>query len=710
MTLKATGNSFQEPHKDAGLHLCAALHSLAVMQGGMGKGSKFESAILLRFNSLDLSKFSLLDFLARKEANEARFERDRHCPTAKPSCAAASRAWTLGTALLPITSSLKTDTALWNKFSDVFLLYRFGLMLQIFGEDVRAQKVSSVDETICLVDGKGCAALMKATATKTLEDAKHLCNGWTGNGQFEFFALDQTADGNLKADPPAEPTTTPPTQKELQAAARGKLFCAYNIMHQLKVVDSAGKLAVCTAGTRCPYKHAHDLGELSKANVTSCLHLKFKDGALADNFAKAVTDRPEGSWKVAVDPPEQASEKSKFRGAQESRHLGNRPSCLCRSLHAAGPTRIPSAFKCAHGAALPQGPGGVMSVGLRGVPFSVPRAVELGYNPGCLSSAPQGCEMSAPGSGVGRNALLGPRAVQGVRLPHLVPGPGVATSGDRCADVASEPLAAEVAISPEPPPCAKGLGPDECEDSDEEGDVDTCIPSRNLCVYEALRDRVCGMFPSLCCPSAHLRALALIERAYERYSFESCLDAAVVAIGDFQLDKTALLRDKRDFEACGGDWAELARQRIAARRTQRCNPARVEACISLDNPQRALLLQFAAQGVDVRPLLPPEFVPNGPVVNALLAKGFHAAGLSVIVPLASVTSREGCSLSSSGWAPKPTGPDPVAGAWKPNNGRPTFNPKRMNLPGTKANADAAWGEVHLQKILRKFLTKILIWK
>ncbi|KAJ1397738.1 hypothetical protein B484DRAFT_406879, partial [Ochromonadaceae sp. CCMP2298] len=219
-------------------------------------------------------------------------------------------------------------------------------------------------------------------------------------------------------------------------------------------------------------------------------------------------------------------------------------------------------------------------------------------------------------------------------------------------------------------------------------------PSRNLCVYEALRERMCRIFPSLRSPSAHKRALALIGRAYERYRFKSCLEAAVVSVGDFQLDKTALLRDERMLQACGGDLCELARRYVTARRAQRCYPARVEACISLDNPQRALLLQFAAQGVDVRPLLLPEFVHNGPVVNALLAKGFHAAGLAAIVPTASIASWAGCNVSSSGWAPKPTGPDPVTGAWKPNNGWPTFNPKLLNLPLTKANADAVWGEVH----------------
>ncbi|KAJ1411903.1 hypothetical protein B484DRAFT_455519 [Ochromonadaceae sp. CCMP2298] len=205
--------------------------------------------------------------------------------------------------------------------------------------------------------------------------------------------------------------------------------------------------------------------------------------------------------------------------------------------------------------------------------------------------------------------------------------------------------------------------------------------------------------------------MALVQRAYERYSFESSLERAVVAVGEFAFDKAALLRDERDFEACGGDLVEMARRCIEARKERRCNLARVRACISVDNPERALLLQFAAEGVDVRPLLPPEFVPNGPVhaswprlsgtyaraprlVNALLSKAFHVPGLAVILPRARITDWGGCNVSTSGWAPKPTGPDPKTGVWAPNNGRPTFNPKLMNVPATKISADAAWGEVH----------------
>jgi hypothetical protein len=209
-------------------------------------------------------------------------------------------------------------------------------------------------------------------------------------------------------------------------------------------------------------------------------------------------------------------------------------------------------------------------------------------------------------------------------------------------------------------------------DSDEDEDEESLVPRRDLCVFRLLQARMNAMFPSYRSPTLHKQAMALVQRAYERYSFESSLERAVVAVGEFAFDKAALLRDERDFEACGGDLVEMARRCIEARKERRCNLARVRACISVDNPERALLLQFAAEGVDVRPLLPPEFVPNGPVhaswprlsgtyaraprlVNALLSKAFHVPGLAVILLRARITDWGGCNVSTSGWAPKPTG-------------------------------------------------------
>jgi hypothetical protein len=72
------------------------------------------------------------------------------------------------------------------------------------------------------------------------------------------------------------------------------------------------------------------------------------------------------------------------------------------------------------------------------------------------------------------------------------------------------------------------------------------------------------------------------------------------------------------------------------------------------------------------------------VVNSLLWKSFVSKDLAIILPASRLRGLKGCNVSTSGWAPK---------SGEQSNGRPTFYPKALNLPATKANADKTWGEV-----------------
>ncbi|KAJ1423110.1 hypothetical protein B484DRAFT_398783 [Ochromonadaceae sp. CCMP2298] len=180
------------------------------------------------------------------------------------------------------------------------------------------------------------------------------------------------------------------------------------------------------------------------------------------------------------------------------------------------------------------------------------------------------------------------------------------------------------------------------------------------------------------------------------------MDAAIKAVGEFHFQAEALDRDLADLDAAGGDLVEMLRRRIALRHPARLNPDRVHQCISDGNPERELLLELATHGVDARRVLSAEFTPNGDtpagwpqqtptyrkasdLVNSLLSKTFHVPGLAVILPRSRVRDIPGCNVSTSSWATKSGGN---------NNGRPTFNPRCLNLPATKLNADKAWGVVN----------------
>jgi hypothetical protein len=127
--------AFTDPlHPDAGLHLYSSLHSLAVMKSGSGPGSKFQRALLLHFNSMDHTKLSLLDFMEPGPANAAIFERDRYTSDARGtirSCLEFVDTFfeffsypAFRQSLLPLTSSLRTDHQLWNRYDNAFVLFR----------------------------------------------------------------------------------------------------------------------------------------------------------------------------------------------------------------------------------------------------------------------------------------------------------------------------------------------------------------------------------------------------------------------------------------------------------------------------------------------------------------------------------------------------------------------------------------------------------
>jgi hypothetical protein len=353
MMIRSTpGPAKPAEHPHAGLHLYPTLHSLAVMRGDFSAASKFQHAVLLHFSSLSHAKVSLLDFAEPKAANSIRFDKGRSTLAARGFLRSALEYvgvffqcyshQDFQDALLPLTRSLQLDTGLWAHFDDAYLLFRFSLMLQVFSEEVRQQKESTIVPNGSLKTGADCSAVMRALATKTVQDAVTGDDNWSRDGHYFHYARDvgqhwdivprpatddeglpltaapkRTSDGNVKSDPPADPSSGAGAKQEQAgkqeqaakleqaAATRAKQHCAHHLMHLLGVMDTDGKKAACTqpAG-KCAYRHVQDLGSVTKAQALNCSRLRFRDKVLGDGFATAVAAKAEGSWKVAemVDP------------------------------------------------------------------------------------------------------------------------------------------------------------------------------------------------------------------------------------------------------------------------------------------------------------------------------------------------------------------------------------------------------------------------
>jgi hypothetical protein len=265
-----------------------------------------------------------------------------------------------------------------------------------------------------------------------------------------------------------------------------------------------------------------------------------------------------------------------------------------------------------------------------------------------------------------------------------------------------EELESDQPLLPDPDPTAQPTaGPNADYDENE-----AFIPPDLLCTIEQLQQRISVLFPESADAVKSQAAIALIGRAYRRSAYQYNMLAAIEAVGEFHFPAEDLARDLHEFIEAGEDFEVMIERRIAARHQSRLNPARIQQCISADNPQRETLLEFATTGVDVRKILPmDQFQHNGDdpahwpkqtadykqgsnVINSLLSKTFHAKGLAIILPASRLRELQGSNVSTSGWAPK---------SGEKSKGRPTFYPKALNLEATKLNADEAWGVVRHPK-------------
>ncbi|KAJ1389971.1 hypothetical protein B484DRAFT_473732, partial [Ochromonadaceae sp. CCMP2298] len=258
MALFATGDKHPAEHPDAGLHLYSALRPLTVMKTGFGEESKFQAALTLRFDSLDHSKISVMDFQEPDKGEPATlFERDRYSTATRCKLRNALefvetffQAFShpdFGGTLQPLTNSLKTDTSLAG------------------GELKRGREGDTPTPDTKPTNAAGSAAAAKAAATA----AAALLRG-----------------------------------------PKSILHCVHHVMGKLGVKDESGKTAGCgkTSG-ECKYRHTDVLSSLTKEQALQCTQVKLSDSALAGNFLKAVEAKTD--WKAPAPEGEDGPPKKR---------------------------------------------------------------------------------------------------------------------------------------------------------------------------------------------------------------------------------------------------------------------------------------------------------------------------------------------------------------------------------------------------------------
>mmetsp|Transcript_11528 Transcript_11528/g.25608 ORF Transcript_11528/g.25608 Transcript_11528/m.25608 type:complete len:219 (+) Transcript_11528:609-1265(+) len=128
-------------HVDSGHEHFMSIRNLCVMDEGFGDDSRFQKALLLKFDSLRYQDLSILDFLSPANFKEAIF-RSTTTDDAQGFMRTALENYQLfgvtfshpdfSTALEPIIASLRKDYRVWSRIQDDYLMYRVSLMFELF--------------------------------------------------------------------------------------------------------------------------------------------------------------------------------------------------------------------------------------------------------------------------------------------------------------------------------------------------------------------------------------------------------------------------------------------------------------------------------------------------------------------------------------------------------------------------------------------------
>ena len=163
-------------------------------------------------------------------------------------------------------------------------------------------------------------------------------------------------------------------------------------------------------------------------------------------------------------------------------------------------------------------------------------------------------------------------------------------------------------------------------------------------------------------------AVGLVDQAYRWADQQFGLQEAREWAQGYQVPDTVVRDDTELLENAGGDLVEMARRARKAQWGNRLSRERVEAVITMGNPERDKLLELATIGIRV--LLPKNFKPSGVqgrpplrrklvqaggAVEKMIVESFRNKGLAAILPLSVVEElgeRENIHMHTLSHAPK----------------------------------------------------------
>ena len=165
-------------------------------------------------------------------------------------------------------------------------------------------------------------------------------------------------------------------------------------------------------------------------------------------------------------------------------------------------------------------------------------------------------------------------------------------------------------------------------------------------------------------------ARAVMVDAFEQADQEFGEGVAKEWAGNFAVPEEVVADHVTRFELAGRSIERMAAGMREEHRASRLNVERVQATLSVDNPEWDRVMEFAGPGVEL--LLPPAFLPSGvegrpeirqkqrdtgQAVTKMMVEGYVQTGLAIVLPLSSIKeAKEEVGILATSWAKNPGKP------------------------------------------------------
>jgi hypothetical protein len=264
---------------------------LPVMSDGFGEDSRFQSALHIRYDAVDFSKLSLLDFYSTQVGPGA-FKKGDQSPDGrsiirtslinKQKFMAIFFDPVFNDVFKLITDALENEIYIWQDFDNVYLLHRLSMLMQQWSITITTEGGED-NEPAPWANPRGCQTLLRDRCIVFMNSLRNKTDGVTESPHKKYYGVTKVYASmkwrSVKRQAPEKPEAqekmgdldeTGELQPELKKvkkppsppAKKDTLLCYLSLTEAMGVKNEKGEVPKC-AKKDCKFVHKKTVGEIS---------------------------------------------------------------------------------------------------------------------------------------------------------------------------------------------------------------------------------------------------------------------------------------------------------------------------------------------------------------------------------------------------------------------------------------------------------------